>query len=67
MEYIEELRTPDNPELDIMFVHGLNPKGQEDYTRMTWTYKGDSSHIATFWPQTLLPESKPTARILLFA
>ena len=63
MEYIEVLVAPNNPNLDIVFVHGLNPKGQENHARTPWTHSGD----ATFWPQTLLPESIPTARILLFA
>ena len=67
MEYIEVLVDPNNPDLDIVFVHGLNPKGQENHARQTWTHKGDVSHSATFWPQNLLPQSVPTARILLFA
>lgn len=67
MEYIEVLVAPDNPDLDIVFVHGLNPKGQENHARTTWTHSGNTSHTAIFWPQTLLPESVPTARILLFA
>ena len=57
----------DNADLDIVFVHGLNPKGQENHARTTWTHNGDDSHRATFWPETLLPESVPSARILLFA
>lgn len=67
MEYIEVLVAHDNPDLDIVFVHGLNPKGSENHARNTWTHSGDTSHAATFWPQALLPESVPTARILLFA
>ena len=67
MEYIDDLVVPDNPDLDIVFVHGLNPKGQENHARNTWTHSGDASHAATFWPQTLLRDSVPSARILLFA
>ena len=67
MEYIEVLVAPRNPNLDIVFVHGLNPKGQENHARRTWTYSGDASPTATFWPQALLPYSIPSARILLFA
>ena len=67
MEYIDVLVAPDNPDLDIVFVHGLNPKGQENHARSTWTYSGDASHTSIFWPQALLPESVPSARILLFA
>lgn len=64
MEYLEVLVTPNSPALDIVFVHGLNPKGQEDHARKTWTSSGDTG---VFWPQALLPESVPSARILLFA
>lgn len=67
MEYIEVLVAPDSPDLDIVFVHGLNPRGQENYARTTWTHSGNTSHTAIFWPQALLPESVPAARILLFA
>ena len=67
MEYIDVLVAPDNPDLDIVFVHGLNPKGQEHHARKTWTHSEDASSTATFWPQALLPESVPSARILLFA
>ena len=48
--------------LSIIFVHGLNPKGTEDHARRTWTHKD-----GTFWPNDHLPQSIPTARILLFA
>ena len=61
------LAAPNNADLDIVFVHGLNPKGQEDHAKKTWTYSGDALHGESFWPQTLLPESVPTARIPLFA
>ena len=67
MEYIEVLVDPANPDVDIVFVHGLNPKGQEHHAKKNWTHSGDDSHAAVFWPQALLPESVPTARILLFA
>ena len=45
-----------------MFVHGLNPKGDLNHARQTWTHEN-----GTFWPATLLPQLLPTARILLFA
>ena len=67
MEYIDDLVVPNNPDLDIVFVHGLNPTGEESHAKKTWTHSGDASHPATFWPQTLLPASIPSARILLFA
>lgn len=46
----------------IVFVHGLNPKGDSEHARKTWTHEN-----GTFWPEELLPELLPTARVLLFA
>ena len=46
----------------IVFVHGLNPKGTEDHARRTWTHED-----GTFWPNALLQQSVPTARIIVFA
>lgn len=46
----------------VVFVHGLNPKGDLEHARKTWTHEN-----GTFWPETLLPELLPMARILLFA
>lgn len=62
MQYLKPLVTPADPDVDIVFVHGLNPKGSEHHARQTWT---DDS--GTFWPEALLPQEIPTARILLFA
>ena len=45
-----------------MFVHGLNPTGDPDHARRTWTHEN-----GTIWPATLLPQLLPKARILLFA
>lgn len=67
MECIEVLVAPNNPDLHIVFVHGLNPKGQENQARLKWIHSGDTSHISSFWPQAFLLESAPTARLLLFA
>ena len=46
----------------IVFVHGLNLKGNPGHARKTWTHEN-----GTFWPRALLPELLPTARVLLFA
>ena len=46
----------------IVFVHGLNPTGDPNHARKSWTHEN-----STFWPEALLPELLPTARILLFA
>ncbi|KAL8711670.1 MAG: hypothetical protein Q9225_007083 [Loekoesia sp. 1 TL-2023] len=62
MQYLKPIVVPNAPDLDIVFVHGLNPKGADNHARQTWTDDGD-----VFWPQTLLPQELPTARILLFA
>ncbi|KAL6713021.1 hypothetical protein ACLMJK_009417 [Lecanora helva] len=64
MEYLETLANPTNsePNLDIVFVHGLNPTGEQDHARKTWIHEN-----GTFWPETLLPQLLPTARVLLFA
>ena len=62
MQFLEVIVAPEQPDLDIVFVHGLNPKGAETHARQTWT---DDSGV--FWPETLLPSELPSARILLFA
>ena len=49
----------------IVFVHGLNPKGLEDHARSTWTHSANDNNV--FWPDALLRESIPSARIILFA
>lgn len=46
----------------IVFVHELNPKGDLEHARKTWTHKN-----GTFWPEELLPKLLSIARILLFA
>lgn len=51
MQYLDPVVNPDNPDVDIVFVHGLNPKGSEDHARQTWTDDG-----GVFWLQALLPE-----------
>lgn len=43
----------------IVFVHGLGGHRQD-----TWTWEGQGRKI--FWPQDLLPQVCPTARILSF-
>ena len=53
------------PRQSIVFVHGLNPKGLEDHARRTWTYSAAGNNV--FWPDALLRESIPSARIILFA
>ena len=64
MEYLDPVVSPENPDVDIVFVHGLNPKGSQTHARQTWTSDGDG---AIFWPESLLRQEIPSARILLFA
>ena len=49
----------------IVFVHGLNPRGSKDHARSTWTHSANGNDV--FWPEALLPEGLPSARIILFA
>ena len=62
MEYLDPIVEPQDPDVDIVFVHGLNPKGSEAHARQTWT---DGEGV--FWPSDLLPKELPSARILLFS
>jgi len=62
MQYLDQIVTPDHPDIDIVFVHGLNPKGVETHARDTWTDDG-----GVFWPDTLLRQDLPSARVLIFA
>ena len=63
MEYLEPVLDPDNPDVDIVFVHGLNPRGSTDHARQTWT---DTTN-GLFWPVDLLRHDIPSARVLLFS
>lgn len=65
MEWLDAIVDPQHPDVDVVFVHGLNPKGLENHARETWTYRsGDAS---VFWPVDLLRQELPSARILLFS
>jgi len=48
-------------QLDIIFVHGLNPKASQNHGRQTWTH---ASKI--FWPGDILPKLLPKTRVFLF-
>ncbi|KAL1893712.1 hypothetical protein Sste5346_006212 [Sporothrix stenoceras] len=54
---IKEWYCPDNPTVDICFLHGLTGSRDE-----TWTAHGATEP----WPQALLPEKLPHARLLTF-
>lgn len=48
------------PNIDIVAVHGLNPKNNEDRAGSTWS-SGDK-----LWLRDFLPNQLPRARVLLF-
>ncbi|PVH87778.1 hypothetical protein DL98DRAFT_509341 [Cadophora sp. DSE1049] len=52
-------------EFDIVFVHGLNPKGTASHARDTWTAELNGKKV--FWPKELLPTSAPNVRVMLLA
>ncbi|KAL8918578.1 MAG: hypothetical protein Q9172_005368 [Xanthocarpia lactea] len=62
MQYLKPIVVPEQPDVDIVFVHGLNPKGSETHAHQTWT-----DDKGFFWPDTLLRQELPSARVLLFA
>ncbi|KAF8249410.1 hypothetical protein K440DRAFT_641411 [Wilcoxina mikolae CBS 423.85] len=62
--FLTELYVPKNtlPEVDIIFVHGLNPINQKNYAFQAWTAPN-----GILWPRDLLPHDVPDARVLLFS
>ena len=68
MEYTDIVYAPEGvePTVDFVFVHGLNPLGNEDHARTTWTWEHEDGR-KTFWPAELLRNEIPTARCILFA
>ena len=63
MEYLDPIVEPASSDIDIVFVHGLNPKGSEGHASETWTDK----RSGVFWPRDILRSELPSARILLFS
>lgn len=45
----------------MIFVHGLNPAGNEKHGIKTWT-----TDSGTLWPKDLLPSRVKHARIMMF-
>ncbi|KAF2651873.1 hypothetical protein K491DRAFT_75781 [Lophiostoma macrostomum CBS 122681] len=58
--FLEELVPGNDPEVDIVAVHGLNPKGTDAHAYKTWMSEGK------IWLRDFLPAQIPNARILLF-
>lgn len=59
-DFLNVLVPGDNPNIDIVAVHGLNPKGKENHAEKTWT-KGEK-----LWLRDFLAPNYPNARIMLF-
>ncbi|PLB53527.1 lipa and NB-ARC domain protein [Aspergillus steynii IBT 23096] len=60
--FLEEVHTPaEQPKIDFVFVHGLNPRGRNDHPFETWTHQN-----GMFWPRDLLPYDIPQARIFVY-
>ncbi|KAB8207838.1 hypothetical protein BDV34DRAFT_223039 [Aspergillus parasiticus] len=62
---LEIIKDNKDARFDIVFVHGLNVKGEASYARNAWT--ADVNRERIFWPGDLLPSSVPNVRVLLFA
>lgn len=60
--FLEEVYTPaEQPKIDFVFVHGLNPRGRVDHAFHTWTHEN-----GTFWPRDYLPQDIPQARVFIY-
>ncbi|KAI9044824.1 LipA and NB-ARC domain protein [Aspergillus affinis] len=60
--FLEEVYSPaEQPKIDFVFVHGLNPRGRNDHPFETWTHQN-----GTFWPRDLLPHDIPQARVFVY-
>lgn len=60
--FLEEVYTPsEQPKIDFVFVHGLNPRGRVDHAFETWTHQN-----GTFWPRDYLPQDIPQARVFVY-
>lgn len=57
--YLEPLGADATADVDIVFVHGLNPEGREDYHKQAWTQKG------FFWPDDIRTQI-PSIRVMMF-
>ncbi|KAE8349594.1 lipa and NB-ARC domain protein [Aspergillus coremiiformis] len=60
--FLEEVFTPaEQPKIDFVFVHGLNPRGRVDHAFETWTHQN-----GVFWPRDYLPQDIPHARVFVY-
>ncbi|KAA6415622.1 MAG: hypothetical protein FRX48_00338 [Lasallia pustulata] len=58
--FLKVLVSPENPDVDIIAVHGLNPTNTEFHAEATWTVEDK------LWLRDFLPPQLPSARVLLF-
>ncbi|SLM35073.1 P-loop containing nucleoside triphosphate hydrolase [Lasallia pustulata] len=58
--FLKVLVSPEDPEVDIIAVHGLNPTNTEFHAEATWTVENK------LWLRDFLPPQLPSARVLLF-
>ncbi|RDW63617.1 hypothetical protein BP6252_11162 [Coleophoma cylindrospora] len=60
--FLQEVCTPqEEHRIDLVFIHGLNPKGRNRHPYETWTHDNGS-----FWPTDFLAEDIPCARIFVY-
>ncbi|KAJ5730453.1 Tetratricopeptide-like helical [Penicillium malachiteum] len=60
--FLQEVYTPcDAPKVDLVFVHGLNPRGRNDHPFETWTHSNGK-----FWPKDFLAEDIGYARVFVY-
>ncbi|KAI9768271.1 MAG: hypothetical protein M1839_004165 [Geoglossum umbratile] len=48
-------------QIDIVFVHGLNPRNDPRHSENTWSHES-----GIMWPRDILPNRIPYARIMIF-
>ncbi|KAL9118306.1 MAG: hypothetical protein Q9187_005152 [Circinaria calcarea] len=62
--YLRQLTFPPTPEVDLVAVHGLNPRNIPNHGEKTWTAgkKGDER----LWLRDFLPKQLPAVRVFLF-
>ncbi|GLA31285.1 hypothetical protein AnigIFM63326_009957 [Aspergillus niger] len=59
--YLRILSAGADPNIDIIAVHGLNPKSKKNHAEKTWESNGK------LWLRDFLPKQLPRARIFLFS
>ncbi|KAJ5119213.1 hypothetical protein N7526_010850 [Penicillium atrosanguineum] len=60
--FLQEVHTPrDSHKIDIIFVHGLNPRGRNDHPFETWTHANGK-----FWPKDFLADDISYARVFVY-